>query len=466
MSDRVILCGTAGVVRVSVDLMRLGAESLRQRLGWEVEVVEDTPCLDTPCLDTPCEKIGKAAACGAVDRVVIVPCGLGSLQLSEIRGAAWFSRFQQGSGERQKLPRIYIAEPLTEREIGRWLAQGVCGIDHPNNPQIKNPQKNNPGSSDQHSSEARHRRAKRIVLHEGLGVQEMESIALVAFWGNRLAPGVLECARECVGPGEPVRSRESAHEDNDGVPASLGQVPASLETASCDLGSTQVQLPWELSICELSGEDFGTWLMQRVLAGVRSRPLGWEACEDMVWPLLCGLHDQLSRDLPSEYVENLDSVSPRSMGSAVIAPDETGLVPWDKIWTSFCDLAMAGGPPHRGRLLEPVSIEEIRAGIDAYAGVEREIRRGIGLASGLHTVDSPYLGWVGVECQSEEMAAWLLRAILVENISVRREKSRLYLPAGPNYRLEKEIKNVITAVAKTTHYWQAHLRSRQPPKPL
>jgi len=147
-------------------------------------------------------------------------------------------------------------------------------------------------------------------------------------------------------------------------------------------------------------------------------------------------------------------------------PDETGKVPWDKLWTSFCDLAMAGGPPHRGKLLEPVPMKEISEDMDSYREVEGEIRRGIGLASGLRTSESPYLGWVAVECTSEEMAAWLLRAILVENISVRREGSRLYLPAGPKFRVEKEIKNVITAVAKTVHYWQAHLRSRQPPKPL
>jgi len=420
MSDRVILCGTRGVVRVAGDLMRSGAESLRQRLGWDVEVVEDAQG----------EKIGTAAACGSVDRVVIVPCGLGRLQLSEIRGAAWFERYLS-SGETQTFPRIYLAEPLTAREVGRWLAQGACGQIQLNC--------NQPNSEP--SNQAQQRRVRRIVLHEGMGLEEIESIALVAFWGNRLVPGGLEC----VSTEEALRTRVLAQEG---------------------IEKGEISLPWELSFGELSGEDFGTWLMQRVLAGVRSRPLGWEPREDANWILLCGLHDQLSRELPSEYVEKLDSVSPRSMGSAVIAPDKTGMVPWDKIWTSFCDLAMAGGPPHRGKLLEPVCIEEIRSQLDAYAAVEREIRRGIGLASGLQTVDSPYLGWVAVECQSEEMAAWLLRAILVENISVRREKSRLYLPAGPNYRVEKEIKNVITAVAKTVHYWQAHLRSRQPPKPL
>jgi len=30
------------------------------------------------------------------------------------------------------------------------------------------------------------------------------------------------------------------------------------------------------------------------------------------------------------------------------------------------------------------------------------------------------------------------------------------LPAGPAFRLDKEIKNVITVVAKTHHYWTEH----------
>jgi sirohydrochlorin cobaltochelatase len=64
------------------------------------------------------------------------------------------------------------------------------------------------------------------------------------------------------------------------------------------------------------------------------------------------------------------------------------------------------------------------------------------------------------------MAAWMLRAIIVENILVRREGSILFLPAGPEFRIEKEIKNVITAIAKTTHYWFGHLKVRQPPNPL
>jgi sirohydrochlorin cobaltochelatase len=55
------------------------------------------------------------------------------------------------------------------------------------------------------------------------------------------------------------------------------------------------------------------------------------------------------------------------------------------------------------------------------------------------------------------MALWLLRAIVVENITVRRDGSTLWFPAGPDFRLEREIKNVITVIAKTNHYWEEHV---------
>jgi hypothetical protein len=227
-----------------------------------------------------------------------------------------------------------------------------------------------------------------------------------------------------------------------------------------------------VSWCRAS--SVASWIIGRYLDATRSRPLPWPssndpwiaARRDFQWQSLARLTQSLDADLPSEYSGQLDAVSPRSMGSASLRYDTDGLVPWDKIWTSFCDLAMAGGPPHRGKLLEPVSLEAIAAEPEQYAAVVRELQRGIQLASGLNTADSPYLGWVAVLCDDERMAAWMMRAILVENVSVRREGNTLYLPAGPAFRVEKEIKNVITSIAKTVHYWQAHLRSRQPPKPL
>jgi len=41
----------------------------------------------------------------------------------------------------------------------------------------------------------------------------------------------------------------------------------------------------------------------------------------------------------------------------------------DEMWTNFCDLALAGGPSHRGTLLEPVASEEVKANQDAYERV-------------------------------------------------------------------------------------------------
>jgi hypothetical protein len=55
------------------------------------------------------------------------------------------------------------------------------------------------------------------------------------------------------------------------------------------------------------------------------------------------------------------------------------------------------------------------------------------------------------------MAAWLLRAIVVENVAVRQDRAAIGLPAAPHFRLEKEIKNVVTVIAKTVHYWSAHM---------
>jgi sirohydrochlorin cobaltochelatase len=138
---------------------------------------------------------------------------------------------------------------------------------------------------------------------------------------------------------------------------------------------------------------------------------------------------------------------------------EDGQVAWNEMWTSFCDLALAGGPPHRNTLLEPVPPDEVRANMAGYENVLAEIERGLRLVTGLPVLRSERLGWIGLQCSSEEMALWLLRAVIVENICVRREGTILFLPAGPDFQLEKEIKNVITVVAKTHHYWLEHLNA-------
>jgi cation diffusion facilitator family transporter len=161
--------------------------------------------------------------------------------------------------------------------------------------------------------------------------------------------------------------------------------------------------------------------------------------------------------LPPRYQDPTTTVSAAPMGAAALQYDENGEVVWDEMWTGFCELALAGGAPHRGTLLEPVHEEAITADPERYEWVLNEIERGIAQVSKLPVRRSPVPGWIGLECTNEEMALWLLRAIVVENVTVRREENVLWFPAGPDFRLEREIKNVVTVVAKTTHYWQEHI---------
>jgi hypothetical protein len=56
--------------------------------------------------------------------------------------------------------------------------------------------------------------------------------------------------------------------------------------------------------------------------------------------------------LPEAYRDTYDALQPVSMGSAGLRFDGEGRVAWNEIWTTFCDLAMAGGPPHKGALLQ------------------------------------------------------------------------------------------------------------------
>lgn len=166
--------------------------------------------------------------------------------------------------------------------------------------------------------------------------------------------------------------------------------------------------------------------------------------------------------LPPRYQDPGRNVSAAPMGAAALKYDDSGDVAWDEMWTGFCELALAGGAPHRGTLLEPVHEQAITADPERYEWVLQELERGITQVSKLPVVRSPVPGWIGMECASDEMALWLLRAIVVENVTVRREDTVLWFPAGPHFRLEREIKNVVTVVAKTTHYWQEHIAGQKP----
>ncbi len=160
--------------------------------------------------------------------------------------------------------------------------------------------------------------------------------------------------------------------------------------------------------------------------------------------------------LPPRYRSG-KAVSAAPMGSAPMRYADDGQVAWDDMWTDFCDLALAGGPPHRDTVLGPVDPETVRANPPAYARVVAEIERGLRLVTGLTTVRGDSPGWVGLVCHDEAMARWLWQAITVENVGVRREGVMLFFPAGPDFRLDGEIKNVVTVAAKTHHYWTEHM---------
>ena len=101
--------------------------------------------------------------------------------------------------------------------------------------------------------------------------------------------------------------------------------------------------------------------------------------------------------------------------------------------------------------------DEVEGEPAGYQLVYEEIIRGIHLTTGLVGSLAPEPGWVTVQCHDETMAAWLLRAVMAENVFTRQSREMLWVPAGPRFRLVKEIKNVVVALAKTCHYWKDHL---------
>ena len=165
--------------------------------------------------------------------------------------------------------------------------------------------------------------------------------------------------------------------------------------------------------------------------------------------------------LPPRYHAPGLVVSSRPMPAAPLQRDADGQVAWDAMWQGFCELALAGGPPHRGALLEPVSSEDALASPERYAEVRAELARGLRMVTGLPVILDGPAGWIGLSCTDEEMAIWLMRAVLVENVMVRREGAVLFLPAAWHFTLEGEIKSIVTAVAKTHHYWIEHQAARR-----
>jgi hypothetical protein len=131
---------------------------------------------------------------------------------------------------------------------------------------------------------------------------------------------------------------------------------------------------------------------------------------------------------------------------------------WRAMWTTFCELALFGGPPHRGPESALAGGPGGAAPGEASGSVE-EVRRGIYETTGLYS-EPAAPGWLAVTCDSPRMAAWLCATIILENVEARCDEERLLVPADPSFTLEDQVKSVITVVAKTHHYWSAHTAGR------
>jgi hypothetical protein len=170
---------------------------------------------------------------------------------------------------------------------------------------------------------------------------------------------------------------------------------------------------------------------------------------------LDAIRDSIGRDDDARRREYAPVPRPaEAMSSAPFLWRDDGRPDWSGMWTTFCELALYGGPPQRG----PESALRAPAGRLASSDVEMlaEMRRGIWETTGLYA-ESAEPGWLAVTCESPTMAAWMCAAIILENVTARVDDDRLLLPAGPGYTLEDEVKSIITVAAKTHHYWSAHV---------
>ncbi len=146
----------------------------------------------------------------------------------------------------------------------------------------------------------------------------------------------------------------------------------------------------------------------------------------------------------------------KPMAAAPIKYADDGSVDWGNMWDSFCVLASVGGPSHRATMLDPEANADANSA--GYQNTAKEIIRGIFLVSGLRataTKDQP--GWIAVDCPMEGMADWVAEQAVQENVHFWAEGNRFFVPCGEHWGVKAEVKNVITVVAKTTHYFADHV---------
>ena len=268
-----------------------------------------------------------------------------------------------------------------------------------------------------------------LVRHQRLGTQQITIVPAMLFQGTayqHLTSQIETTQFQGALRLKPVLSQTDAL-----LEVLQNRYEATLEDRSL-LPVSWEKLQWEL-IAEMEAEH-------------KQRP-GQDAADEAAFQQMLTKIDQI---LPLRSNPD-DQPSVRTE----LVVDANGAVRWDQL-NPLGDLALSGGKSYRGDLLEAVDPAECLAEPERYAEVVAEIGTGIHTITGLSIVESNVPGWVGIQCDGEEMAIWLVRAIIVENIMVRREADVLYVPAGPQFTLKEEILSIVTVVSKTWRHWIMH----------
>ena len=179
--------------------------------------------------------------------------------------------------------------------------------------------------------------------------------------------------------------------------------------------------------------------------------------EDDAWSVIGELDEFQQLEKMDHHGEPIVVGAPMSAAPFVYRMD--GQPDWGTMWQGFCELALYGGPPHRGddkALGAPQSApNEI-----VEDSMTQEIARGILETTGLTAVPAPG-GWLRIDCDSKRMAAWLSAVIILENVDARSEDAALFVPGDKGFELKDQVKSVITVVAKAKHYWQEHIANQE-----
>jgi sirohydrochlorin cobaltochelatase len=187
-------------------------------------------------------------------------------------------------------------------------------------------------------------------------------------------------------------------------------------------------------------EDVGLWMV-----------------EEAEWPEAIAAAPSIKRLEAMDH--HGDPIIDAQMAAAPFLFREDGSPDWGTMWQGFCELALYGGPPHRG-IDEALGAPQSAPDAIVDSEMVREVKRGILETTGLEAVSAPG-GWLRIDCASKKMAAWLCATIILENVDARCEGESLFVPGDDGFELKDQVKSVITVVAKTHHYWLQHIDDSQ-----